>query len=338
MYRLIVLKSLTDTHEKVRNFDETIADLIEREEDLNKDDLDAHMFDKEVKKQKRSRGFIKNYNEDNMSITSNISSKKIGVRLPVITIKPFEGRPINWNPFIEQFNATIDCQEELSDIEKFTYLRGFLKGDALQTIEGLSLTNQNNTNAKDLLKARYGNPQLIISSHMNNLIQLGKLVGADVRKLRLLYDKIEANVRALNSVGIESKHFGALLIPIVLQKLPNVIKLQISRQLGTGNWNIKEFLKCLSKEISARESYELSKGDREGGEFENNGRKVHEYYKKKGTLSSLDISHSNTFCVFCGDEHHYSDKCDAVTEFEARKEKLKKEKENYCFKCLRRGT
>ena len=38
--------------------------------------------------------------------------------------------------------------------------------DALQTIEGLPLTNQNYTNAKDLLKARYGNPQLIISSHM----------------------------------------------------------------------------------------------------------------------------------------------------------------------------
>ena len=47
---------------------------------------------------------------------------------------------------------------------------------------------------------------------MNNLIQLEKVVGADVKKLRCLYDKIEANVRALNSVGIESEHFGALLI------------------------------------------------------------------------------------------------------------------------------
>ena len=113
-----------------------------------------------------------------------------------------------------------------------------------------------------------------------------------------------------------------------MQKLPNVIKLQISRQLGTDNWSVKEFLKCLSNEISARESY----GD-QGGEFENNDRKDHEYYKKKGTSSSLHISHSNKFCVFCGDENHNSDKCDVVTEFEARKEKSKKE--NYCFKCLR---
>ena len=73
-------------------------------------------------------------------------------------------------------------------------------------------------------------------------MQMEKIVGADVRNLRLLYDKIVANVRALNSLGIESKHFGALLIPIVLQKLPYVIKLQISRQLGTDNWSIKEFL------------------------------------------------------------------------------------------------
>ena len=126
--------------------------------------------------------------------------------MPVITIKQFEGRPINWNPFLEQFNATINCQEEVSHIEKLTYFRGFLKGDA-PTIEGLRLTN-----AKDMLKARYGNPQLIISTHMNNLIQLGKIVE------RLLYDKIEANVRALNR--IQSKHFDALLIiPIVMQKL-----------------------------------------------------------------------------------------------------------------------
>ena len=113
----------------------------------------------------------------------------------------------------------------------------------------------------------------------------------------------------------------------------NIIKLQISRQIGTDNWSIKEFLKCLSNEISASESYELLIGDQEGGEFENNDRKDHEHYKKKGTSSSLHISHSNKFCVFCGDENHYSDKCDVVTEFEARKEKLKKE--NYCFQCLR---
>ena len=89
------------------------------------------MFDIEVKKaEDKLRGVIKNYNKDNMSTTSNISSMKIGVRLPVITIKPFEGPPINWNPFIEQFNATINSQVEFSDIEKLTYFRGFLKRDA----------------------------------------------------------------------------------------------------------------------------------------------------------------------------------------------------------------
>ena len=168
---------------------------------------------------------------------------------------------------------------------------------------------------------------------MNNLIQLEKIVDADVRNLRLLYDKIETNVRAISR--IESKHLGAVLIPIVLQTLPNVINLQISRQHGIDNWSIKEFLKFLSNAISARESYELLKGDQEGGEFETNGRKDYEYYKKRGTLSSLHISHRNKFCVFCGDENHYSDKCDVVMEFEARKEKLKRE--NYYFKCLRRG-
>ena len=39
-----------------------------------------------------------------------------------------------------------------------------------------------------------------------------------------MYDKIESNVRALNSEGIEQSHFGPLLIPILLEKLPNTVR------------------------------------------------------------------------------------------------------------------
>ena len=71
---------------------------------------------------------------------------------------------------------------------------------------------------------------------MNNRISLNKIVGTNVKELRVLYDQIEGNVRALNSLGVDSKDFGPLLIPIILEKLPNVIRLQVSRKFGVGNW------------------------------------------------------------------------------------------------------
>ena len=127
-------------------------------------------------------------------------------------------------------------------VEKFTYLRGHLQGTAFQAIEGFPLTSENYKHAWELLKERYGNPQLIISCHMNNLIKLDKVNGANVKELRDLYDKVESNVRALKTIGTHQEQVGPLLIPIILEKLPNVIRLQISRKLGKENWSIDDFL------------------------------------------------------------------------------------------------
>ena len=77
---------------------------------------------------------------------------------------------------------------------------------------------------------------------MNELIKLNKVNGSNVTELRELYDRIESNVSALKTVGIQQEPFGSLLIPIILEKIPKVMRLQISRQLGKENWNIDEFL------------------------------------------------------------------------------------------------
>ena len=66
---------------------------------------------------------------------------------------------------------------------------------------------------------------------MNNLIKLDKVSGANVKELRDLYDNIESNVRALKTIGIHQEQAGLLLIPILLEKLPNVVKFQNSCKL-----------------------------------------------------------------------------------------------------------
>ena len=68
-------------------------------------------------------------------------------------------------------------------------------------------------------------------------------------------------MRALRSLGINYEHFGPLLVPIILEKLPNTIKLQISRKLGKKNWNIKQFLSAIYQEITARENFKQNSFD-----------------------------------------------------------------------------
>ena len=147
-------------------------------------------------------------------------------------IKRFSVDPLEWETFKEMSETGIEHNRNLTKIEEFTYLHGHLEGTALQAVDGFPLTNDNYSNAWNLLKERYGNPHLITSCHINNLTELEAVSGPNVKDLQDLFDKIKINIRALKTTGIHEDQVGPLLIPIVLKKVPNVIRLQISRRLG----------------------------------------------------------------------------------------------------------
>ena len=62
-----------------------------------------------------------------------------------------------------------------------------------------------------------------------------------VKELRNLYDRVERHIRSLLTAGIPQENYGPLLIPIVLEKLPDDIKLELSRKLATDKWKIDDF-------------------------------------------------------------------------------------------------
>ena len=52
-----------------------------------------------------------------------------------------------WQQFYDTFEAAIDKNENLSNVQKFTYLQGYLEEPALKCIEGMTLSNENYTQA-----------------------------------------------------------------------------------------------------------------------------------------------------------------------------------------------
>ena len=100
-----------------------------------------------------------------------------------------------------------------------------------------------------------------------------------------------------------------------MERLPNTIKLQISRKLGKENWNMEQFLLVIHEETSARENFEyLKQNDFDKKELNN-----------QFTTSSLHAQH----------EDHYSDPCEIVTDVNSRRETLSQGKS--CFSCLKPG-
>ena len=97
--------------------------------------------------------------------------KSGNVKSSKLEIKKFSGEPTAWMTFIDSFEASVDRWTNLSDVEKFNYL-SYLQKDALHTISGMSTTNANYKKALELFKNRFGNPQKIVSAHMNELLKL----------------------------------------------------------------------------------------------------------------------------------------------------------------------
>ena len=77
-------------------------------------------------------------------------------------------------------------------------------------------------------------------------------------------------MQALENLGVSYERFGSLVIAIILEKLPDMIKLQISRKLGRCKWNVRDVLTCINGEILVRENYEYLKQDNFEDYFLNN--------------------------------------------------------------------
>lgn len=96
----------------------------------------------------------------------------------------------NWSfpSFVEMLQTHFEMplkpqNNNITKIDKFNYLNSLLEGTAALTVQGLSLTEANYDSAVELVKSRYGNPQQIITAHMDQLLKLPTCVGEKASSL-----------------------------------------------------------------------------------------------------------------------------------------------------------
>ena len=113
-----------------------------------------------------------------------------------------------------------------------------MEGAAARSIQGLALTKGNYGAAIDILKEWFGKPQHIIAGHMKDFMKIPSCTSDKPSQLcSIYYDKIYANVRGLEALGIGAEQYGSFLIPIVMDQLPDVC-LQIARVTTKDIWEI----------------------------------------------------------------------------------------------------
>ena len=101
------------------------------------------------------------------SAPHNNNSHDHSSRLPKLNLSTFSGNPLRWFRFWDSFEAAVHSNTSLGGVQKFTYLKAQLVGDALRAVTGFPLPNNNYQQAVTLLRERFGQPNKIINAHMD---------------------------------------------------------------------------------------------------------------------------------------------------------------------------
>ena len=164
-----------------------------------------------------------------VSGTGNTSTTE--ARLPKLELPVFCGDVTLWTSFREQYQAVVHNSELPSiTITKFTYLLDLLKGEAKACVQGLSLTASNYETACAILQKRFGRPERIIFSHIQELLKITVPRQPTIAVLWKMYYDLQAHMRSLEALNITGQQYGVVLTPLVLSRLPPYLRLEWARE------------------------------------------------------------------------------------------------------------
>ena len=256
-------------------------------------------------------------------------------RLPKLTLPTFNGNILDWQTFWDSYESAVHLNPSLTNIEKFNYLKSLLENEALSTIAGFALTHANYLEAVNVLNERYGKGHKITEAYLQALLEIPPPKNS-LSSLRTFYDKCEAYVRGLESLGQPESTYGTLLVPIIMKKLPPEIRQHLAREHGPTSWNLKDLRKSILNEIQIMEAGQITDLDSFNGEFPttstfHTGAKSQRKYTTYNANRKPPRNVSAKPCVFCK-ESHAPATCTKVTDAKTRMSIVKRS--NLCFNCL----
>lgn len=262
------------------------------------------------------------------SVSSSISNN---VQLPAIPLPIFSGNIREWPKFLSAFTAFVNRNPSLDTFQKFYYLRGSLRDDALKVIEEMGQQDENYESALDLLKARFDRKHLIKKSHIDALFNIELVQKENSKALRTFLDEMNIHLRALSNLGEAVETWDILLLRLLSPKLDSRTKREweaVSSKMTDPK--LRDFQEFLENRCQFLENLETSidKTQSKPSKFVNKN-------SQQKNATSL-VTTFSTKCVFCKGEHTiYKCKKFIKLNINERFDEVKKLK--LCTNCLRLG-
>ncbi|KAJ8980838.1 hypothetical protein NQ317_018418 [Molorchus minor] len=169
-----------------------------------------------------------------------------------------------WLPFWSQFKR-IHEDDHIENEDKFQYLiqATFPNSRARQLVESYPPSSENYLKVIESLKSRFGREDLLVEVYVRELL---KLIFNNLNSkcnLSSLYDKLESQLRALETLNVSSDKCSAMLYPLVESCLPEEILRAWQRNtcfnLGSSlKDRLEKLMEFLKKEVESEERIALA--------------------------------------------------------------------------------
>lgn len=140
------------------------------------------------------------------------------LRVPQLSITPFDGKLAKWEAFRESFVHGIHERANLPAVQKLQYLKSVLRGEAEELVRNFALTAANYDSAWTLLNDRYNNRRELITAHLRMLTTLASC-SETADDLRTLSNKTASARLALTNLDRPTAHWDDWLVFHVCDKL-----------------------------------------------------------------------------------------------------------------------
>ncbi|XP_058828570.1 uncharacterized protein LOC131688381 [Topomyia yanbarensis] len=155
------------------------------------------------------------------AVTASVSAYS-KIKLPEIKLPTFCGKLRDWVPFRDAFRSLIHRNEKLTDMDRFTYLRSSVSGEALQAISSIELTAANYTVAWTSLERRYQNTKLIVKAHLEALFGVAVMKRENFESLNHVLSEFDKNLQMLEKLGQETAGWSTILVHMLCARLDPV--------------------------------------------------------------------------------------------------------------------
>ncbi|XP_050306312.1 uncharacterized protein LOC126743324 [Anthonomus grandis grandis] len=292
------------------------------------------------------------------------SQGKRKFKLPRIELKPYDGSVQGWLSFWSQFQK-IHSDSDIDDHDKTEYLwQTTIPGSrARQLVESFPVVSENYVKIIDCMQSRFGNKDMQIEVYIRELLKLilGSATGKQKVDITMLHDKIETQLRALETLGITTESCSALLFPLIESCLPpellrvwqrspfsvTSVPSDVPDDPGGSvlELRLKGLMKFLSSEVENEQRISLAADGFGLTEHMSDVRLCSndDNFKKRKSVRGDIVSTAAGLvncdaasCIFCGGSH------ESASCFKANKMSLEEKKnilssKKACFRCLKVG-